>query len=127
MADARLPAEPAARANVRDAIMQFIVLLEREQQTLAQPQADALDAITQQKQMLAEKLRTLDHGASTAANRILVHDVELTQLAERAQALNTANARLLTLHRNSCENRLRLLRGGEQGNALYSASGYLGH
>jgi flagellar biosynthesis/type III secretory pathway chaperone len=103
------------------AIAAFIALLEREQQVLAQPQADALEAIAGQKQALLNQMQAA--GVSARAG---LEDPALRALAARAQRLNGANARLLALHRAACESRLQLLRGGQSANALYRASGYLG-
>ncbi len=114
-----LKAQKAAAADSAacTAIIAFIALLEHEQQLLVQPQADALEAVAGQKQALLQQM-AMPTGAARQAPTLLA-------LVARAQQLNSANARLLALHRASCESRLHLLRGGQSANALYRANGYL--
>ncbi len=115
------PRATTVEANPRAVLAAFITLLEREQQLLARPQADALQAMAIEKQTL---LKQMEIPGSTA--RAAVQDPMVKALAARAHQLNAANARLLALHRTSCESRLQALRGGQSSNTLYSASGYLG-
>jgi flagellar biosynthesis/type III secretory pathway chaperone len=124
MPDAQ-PARPASCRAPRDAMLAFIDLLEREQQALAQPHADALEAIAGEKQVLAREFHALGQSKSAAA--AFKADPDMRRMVQRAQLLNEANAKLLTLQRNFCDSRLQLLRGVEQSGALYSANGYLGH
>jgi flagellar biosynthesis/type III secretory pathway chaperone len=118
--------QQAAHATPRAAIVAFIALLEREQRLLAQPQADALEALSVEKQRLLAQIDTLYRGASAAGARAAPPDATTRVLAAQAQQLNAINARLLALHRNACESRLRVLRSNTAGTLLYSASGYLG-
>ena len=99
----------------------FIALLEREQQILARPQADALEAIAGQKQVLLDQLALAGRGAPTGQR-----DPVLRALAARARQLNATNARLLALHRNVCDSRLQVLRGTPSAPSLYRANGLLG-
>lgn len=119
----RLVSPPAPQPDIdaRAALTAIIELLEREQQLLARPQADALEAIAVQKRTLLNQLEVPARGAQA-----LRDDPALRALVMHAQQLNAANARLLALHRNSCESRLQLLRGGESASTLYRANGYLG-
>jgi flagellar biosynthesis/type III secretory pathway chaperone len=117
----KLRPPPAAAADPHAALTAFIVLLEREQQLLAQPQADALEGIAGEKQALLKQMEIPGRNARAA-----LQDPALHALATHAQHLNAANARMLALHRASCERRLQLLRGGPSANTLYSATGYLG-
>jgi flagellar biosynthesis/type III secretory pathway chaperone len=99
----------------------FIALLERERQLLVQPQIDALEVMAGQKQALLNQM-AMASGAEHAGRQ----DPALHALAARAQQLNAANARLLALHRASCESRLHLLRGGPTADSLYRANGFPG-
>lgn len=124
MPDPRHPARhPAATADnaPHAAITEFIALLEREQHILARPQADALEAIATQKQVLLDQLDPRGRGILAARQ-----DPALRALVARARHLNAANARLLAIHRNACDNRLQVLRGGPSTNTLYRANGLLG-
>jgi len=112
---------PAAEIAPRVAITALISLLEREQQLLAQPQADALETITEQKHALLKQWDVPNRSTCAAA-----HDPALRALVAHARQLNAANAKLLALHRASCESRLQLLRGGPSATTLYHANGYLG-
>ncbi len=115
-----------AGITLRETIIAIIALLEREQQLLAQPQADALETIAGQKQALLNRIQTDAPGRGAQSVQSALKDPALRALAARAQQLNAANARLLALHRTACESRLHLLRGGSSANALYRANGYLG-
>jgi flagellar biosynthesis/type III secretory pathway chaperone len=116
------PAPPqAAVAAPHAAIIALIALLEREQQLLVQPQAEALEIIAAQKQALLKQIALPPGDAHTVRQ-----DPVLRALAARGQLLNAANARMLALHRGCCESRLHLLRGAQSANALYRANGYFG-
>jgi len=122
----RLAASPQGDGTAAHALMRaFIALLEREQQLLAQPQAEALQAIAAEKQALAQKL----HACSTRCARTVGApvDAEMSVLTKRARALNTINAKLLAMQRSCCESRLNLLRGRDAADTLYRANGYLTH
>jgi flagellar biosynthesis/type III secretory pathway chaperone len=113
---------PAVAAATPHAIIAaLIALLEQEQQLLAQPQADALEAIARQKQALLNQMEAPDRNTQAR-----LKDPALRTLVARAQRLNGINARLLASHRFVCESRLNLLRGGLSANTLYRANGYLG-
>lgn len=115
------PVSRSADPGPRAAIDAVIALLEQEQQLLAQPQADALEAVTARKQALLQQMETSVRAAAGT-----LKDPALHALATRAQQLNATNAKLLALHRTCCESRLQQLRGAQSPQALYSASGYLG-
>lgn len=119
-------ATPAGRADACAALRGLIALLQREQELLVQPAVDALNAIAAEKQALLKKLHSLGLTASAVSARAQPRELEpeILELTRRAQWLNTANSRLLSMHRTFCENRLRLLRG-DSGKTLYGASGYL--
>ncbi len=121
----RASPHPATTADnpLPAAIVAFIALLEREQHILARPHVDALEAITAEKQVLLEHI---DQRGRSAQNAL--QDPALRALAVRARHLNAANARLLALHRNVCDSRLQVLRGGPsaQTHTLYRANGLLG-
>lgn len=110
------PERPQAHA----ALLAFIALLEREQQLLIQPHAEALETLAGEKQPLLNQIQAL------ADARTVSNDRPLREMLQRAHALNAANARLLTLQRASCDSRLGLLRGIDPATALYGASGHLG-
>lgn len=115
------PRATSVEPNPRAVLAAFITLLEREQLLLARPQADALQAVAVEKQALLKQMELPGNPARAARQ-----DPMVQALAARAQQLNAANARILALHRASCESRLQVLRGGQSSNTLYSASGYLG-
>lgn len=107
----------------REAITAFIALLEREQQVLAQPQAEALETIALEKQALLKALQSPDTRSSATGKSGHAQDAGMLALVERAQHLNQMNARLLNMQRTFCDSRLRLLQGGRTGNDLYHANG----
>lgn len=111
----------AADLTPQAALGAFIALLEREQQLLARPQADALEAIAAEKQVLLEQLDPRGRSVQNARQ-----DPALRALAARARHLNATNARMLALHRNACDCRLQVLRGGASTPPLYRANGLLG-
>lgn len=121
MPDQGLPSQASGQLTPREAITAFIALLEREQQVLAQPQADALEAIANEKQVLLKALPA--PGARSAGGTDYAQDPGMRALVERAQQLNHMNARLLNMQRTFCDSRLRLLQGGNAGNGLYHANG----
>lgn len=104
----------------RAALGALVALLEHEQSLLVEPDADALQALAAQKQVLLNRVQATGCGAQATAA-----DPALRILATRAQRLNAINAKLLAMHRTSCESRLQVLRGGPSAGALYRANGYL--
>jgi flagellar biosynthesis/type III secretory pathway chaperone len=121
MPDHRLPSQAGGRMTPREAITAFIALLEREQLVLAQPQAEALEAIAVEKQALLTALQS--PAARAVSGSSPAQDASMRALVERAQHLNQMNSRLLNMQRTFCDSRLRLLQGGNAGDGLYHANG----
>lgn len=109
-----------AQAPLRAALLAYFTLLEREQQLLTHPDAEALQAVAIEKQALHNQIQALAAPATTQ------QDPALRELVQRTHALNLTNARLVALQRNSCESRLHILRGVDPATSLYRANGYLG-
>lgn len=122
---ARGPAAAPDGNSRRDTVLALLALLEREQQALHAPDADALAVIAREKELLCQALQPPRAHARAAASRAPSDDAETRALLQRAYQLNTSNATLLAMHRASCESRLRLLRGGSGAATVYHANGYL--
>lgn len=113
--------------NKRDGLTALVALLEREQQELANPRVESLEAIAREKHVLVNALYDAWGKRSVDATPVPQGEAEIPGLARRAQRLNKSNASLLAMHRSCCESRLGVLRGVDPGHnlALYSANGYL--
>lgn len=119
-----VPDKAAPYATERSALLQFMNLLERERQSLATPDADALNSIVAEKMALLQQLDRLRDSRlqpESAAQRAAW--AELRVLTTAARRVSDSNARLLAVQRAHCQARLRVLHQGTALEAVYGADG----
>lgn len=133
-----LPGEDSYAAELT-ALDALLASLDREQRLLsdARPPAEAIEALVAEKQVLVDRIyairrarpaaRANDAASALVSGTVLEMRRRIRASAERAQALNQANERLLAIHRRACESRLQALRGQARPNSLYGRTGQAGH
>ena len=111
-------------AREREALSQFIVLLEREHEALLEPDAETLQELISEKLALIRDLDVLRDkrvaGSSPADQQALA---DIRNLTAAAQKLNDINSRLLVTQRAHCEARLQALRNNSALATVYGADG----
>lgn len=112
LAQQTLTGQTLPRQNLHNDLRQMIAVLQQERQALATLQADALNAVTREKDDLCGRLAMIGAGTLDADARALV---------ETAKSLNDVNRRVRNLLAANVSGRLDALGAGRTQRHAYTA------